>query len=136
MFKRYNILNEFNFLSSSLSNDLAILIFRRFKKMKFLFAYFTTFRCLLTWVVMRFWITFAWFRTKLRMFCMMSMIFFALTIKSRSLVVTYEIKFDEKLMREWNSLLTKNDDNSIVAKIALLFANSIIDNQTSQSFCM
>ena len=136
MFKRYNILNEFNFLSSSLSDDLAILMFHRFKKTKFFSTYFTVFRCLLTWIVMRFWVTFAWSRTKLRIFCMMSMIFFALTIRSRFLVVTYEIKFDEKLMREWNSLLTKNDDNSIVTKIALLFANSIIDNQTSQSSCM
>ena len=136
MLKRCNILNEFNFLSSSLSNDLAILMFRRFKKTKSFFAYFTVFRCLLTWVVMRFWITSAWSRTKLRMFCMMSMIFFALTIKSFFFVVTYEIEFDEKLMRKWNSLLTKNDDNSIVAEIALLFANSIIDNQTFQLSCM
>ena len=70
------------------------------------------------------------------MFCIVSIIFFVLTIKNRFFVVTYEIKFDEKLMREWNFLLTKKNDNSIVAEIALLFANSIINNQTSQSFCM
>ena len=109
---------------------ISILMFRRFKKTKSFSIYFTIFWRLLICVVIRFWIIFAWFRTKFHIFCIVLIMLFVLTIKNRFFVVTYEMKFDEKFMRKWNSLLTKKNVYFVVAKIVLLFANSIMNNQT------